>query len=100
MYDLATSDNLWKKRVAIISTLYFIKNNKFKDALKIIKILLQDKHDLIHKANGWMLREVGNRDIKFLESFLDNNIKKIPRTTLRYAIEKFSVKKRLEYLKK
>ena len=95
---MAESKNLWERRISIISTFAFIKNNDFEDAIKISKILLKDKHDLMHKAVGWMLREVGKRDEGLLEEFLQKNYSKIPRTTLRYAIEKFSEKKRKNYL--
>jgi len=98
LYKLAKSKNLWKKRIAIISTFTFIKNNKLNDTLKISKILLNDRHDLIHKAVGWMLRELGKRDQKAEEDFLNKYIKKIPRTMLRYAIEKFPESKRKIYL--
>ena len=84
----------------MISTYEFIKNDKFEDALRISKILLGDSHDLIHKAVGWILREIGNRNKKILEDFLKKHYKKIPRTMLRYAIEKFPEKKRKEYMKK
>ena len=99
IYKLAKSDNLWEKRISIISTFAFIKNNQFQDALKISKLLLEDKHDLIHKAVGWMLREIGKRDLQLLEKFLKENYSIISRTTLRYAIEKFSKFKRQAYLK-
>jgi len=99
LYDFARSDNLWKKRIAIISTFWFIRNNDSKDTLKISEILLNDKHDLIHKAVGWALREVGKKDLKVEEEFLKKHYKKMPRTMLRYAIEKFEEKKRLRYLK-
>jgi len=99
LYKLAKSRDLWSRRVAIISTFSFIRENDFKDCLKISEILLDDKEDLIHKAIGWMLREVGNRDLKIEEDFLKKHYKKIPRTTLRYAIEKFEEDKRQEYLK-
>jgi 3-methyladenine DNA glycosylase AlkD len=98
LYSLANSNNLWEKRIAIISTYYFIKNNDFTDTLKISKILLKDEHDLIHKAVGWMRREVGKRDLKTQEDFMNKNHKKMSRTTLRYAIEKFSPNKRKYYL--
>jgi len=96
----ANSKHLWTKRIAIVSTHYFIKKNNFKNTLKIAKILLSDNHDLIHKAIGWMLREVGKKDEKVLKKFLDENIKKMPRTTLRYAIERFFEKQRKQYLNK
>ncbi len=99
LYNLANSKNLWKKRISIISTHTFIKNNEFKDTLKISKILLKDNHDLIHKAVGWMLREVGKKDMKKLEGFLQKHYKDIPRTTLRYSIEKFPERKQKKYLK-
>ena len=97
---LARSNNLWKKRVAIISTWTFIKNNEFNETLKISKILITDKHDLIHKAVGWMLREVGKKNQKIEEKFLKKHYLKIPRTMLRYAIERFDENKRKFYLKK
>lgn len=100
LYKLAKSKNLWERRIAIVSTYAFIKNNQFEDTIKISEILLQDKHDLIHKAVGWMLREVGKRDEKVLEDFLEENIGKIPRTALRYAIERFDEKKRKYFLDK
>jgi len=100
LFHLARSKNLWQKRIAIIATHEFIKNNKFTDTLKISQLLLKDQHDLIHKAVGWMLREIGKRNQQLLEKFLNGNIHQLPRTTLRYAIEKFPNKKRLSYLKK
>ena len=99
LYKLAKSNNLWEKRIAIISTFYFIKNNQFEDTLKISEILLQDKHDLIHKAVGWMLREIGKRDLEKEENFLKKYYKEMPRTMLRYAIERFEEIKRQDYLK-
>ena len=99
LYKLANSENLWEKRIAIISTAHFISKNKFEDTLKISEILLKDKHDLIHKAVGWMLREVGKRDLETEEQFLRKHYKDMPRTMLRYAIEKFEETKRQAYLK-
>ncbi len=99
LYKLAKSKNIWDKRIAILSTFRFIKENQFEDALNICEILLNDNHDLIHKAVGWMLREIGKRNLKTEEKFLLNRYKKMPRTMLRYAIEKFTETKRQAYLK-
>lgn len=99
LYKLAKSKNLWERRIAILSTYAFIKNGQFADTLKISKILLSEEHDLIHKAVGWMLREVGKRDQKILEDFLKNYSQKMPRIMLRYAVEKFSEEKRKFYMK-
>lgn len=99
LYELAKSNNLWERRIAIMSSFHFIKNNDFDDTLAIAEILLDDEHDLIHKAVGWMLREVGNRDLKTEEAFLDRHIHNMPRTMLRYAIEKIPEEKRQYYLK-
>lgn len=101
LIQLARSKNLWEKRIAIITTLAFICRGESKWTFRIARLLLKDKHDLIHKAVGWMLREVGKRvSEKELKNFLDQNIKILPRTMLRYAIEKFPQNTRLEYLKK
>jgi len=99
LYKFATSENLWEKRISVISTFMFIKNKKFTDSFKIAKILMNDKHDLIHKAVGWMLREIGKRNQVEEEKFLKKYYKKMPRTMLRYAIEKFEEEKRIAYLK-
>ncbi len=99
LYKFAVSKNLWQRRISVISTFYFIKNKKYKDSFKLAKILMDDKHDLIHKAVGWMLREVGNRNLFEEEKFLKKYYKKMPRTMLRYAIEKFEENKRIAYLK-
>ena len=98
LYQLAKSNNLWENRIAILSTYTFIKNNQFEDTLSISKILLNHKHDLIHKAVGWMLREIGKKDLQILERFLKQHHKQMPRTMLRYSIEKFSKAKRKVYL--
>jgi 3-methyladenine DNA glycosylase AlkD len=99
LYEFAKNENLWEKRIAIVATFAFIRDGQFGDTLKISKILLKDKHDLIHKAVGWMLREVGKRDRKVLEKFLRENYFGIPRTTLRYAIERFGEEERKRWLK-
>jgi 3-methyladenine DNA glycosylase AlkD len=98
LYDLAGSENLWERRISIMSTFHFIKNNEFTDALKISEILRCDNEDLIHKAVGWMLREIGKRNLTVEENFLKKHYKNMPRTMLRYSIEKFPEEKRLAYL--
>jgi 3-methyladenine DNA glycosylase AlkD len=98
LYQLAKSKSLWERRMATLATFYFIKNNQCADALKIARILLQDKEDLIHKAAGWMLREIGKRDIACAESFLQKHCQVMPRTMLRYAIERFTPSKRRKYM--
>jgi 3-methyladenine DNA glycosylase AlkD len=98
LYRLANSKNLWEKRIAIISTAMFIRENKFEDTLRISEILMQDKHDLIHKAVGWMLREVGKKNEKVEKQFLDKHAKHMPRTMLRYALEKFSENDKKYYM--
>lgn len=98
LYQLAKSSSLWERRIAIIATFYFIRNNKFNTSLHISKILLNDHHDLIHKAVGWMLREIGKRNLAAETQFLDQHASNMPRTMLRYAIERFSKNKRQHYL--
>ena len=98
LYEFAKSNDLWKKRIAVLSTFTFIRENDFKDSLRISEILLNDKHDLIHKAVGWMIREIGKRDIEVEREFLKKHYKKMPRTMLRYAIEKLEEKERKMFL--
>ncbi|MBF0224005.1 MAG: DNA alkylation repair protein [Desulfobacterales bacterium] len=98
LYKLAKSKNLWERRISIIATFYMIKQNEFYDALEISKILKNDKEDLIHKAVGWMLREIGKRNISVEKVFLEKYYKELPRTMLRYAIEKFPENERKMYL--
>ena len=100
LYDLAESGHLWSERVAVVSTMEFIRNGQFADIFKLSERFLAHTHDLMHKACGWMLREVGKRDELALEEFLDEHLPKMPRTMLRYAIEKMEEKKRLGYLKR
>jgi len=100
LLQLAHSDNLWDRRIAIVATWHFIRNNSFEATCSIAHILLHDKHDLIHKACGWMLREMGKKDINALKTFLDNYAQSMPRTMLRYAIEKLSLEEKNYYGKK
>ncbi|MBI5592592.1 MAG: DNA alkylation repair protein [Deltaproteobacteria bacterium] len=99
LYQLARSRSLWERRIAILATFHFIKQGKFDETLGIAEILLTDKQDLIHKAVGWMLRETGKRDMQREEAFLGAHYRQMPRTMLRYAIEKFPKDKRQGYLK-
>ena len=99
LFEFSHSENLWIRRISIVSTFTFIKNNEFNTTLEIAKLLLNDNHDLIHKALGWMLREIYKRDERIIKRFLRQNYAKIPRTTLRYAIERMDKEERLLYLK-
>lgn len=99
LLEFAQSDNLWKRRIAIVATWFFIRKNLLDWTFKIAKQLLNDTHDLIHKAVGWMLREAGKKDALQLITFLDQHASQMPRTMLRYAIEKFPEDQRKKYLK-
>jgi 3-methyladenine DNA glycosylase AlkD len=99
LYNFAHSNNLWEKRIAIISTFAFIKNLEFDDTLKIADILLNDTHDLIHKAVGWAIRNVGNKNKQRMLEYLQPRYKQMPRTMLRYAIEKLDEDLRQKFLK-
>ena len=99
LYKLAKG-HLWERRISMLATFAFIDNKEFDDAIKIAKILLNDKHDLIHKAVGWGLREIGKKDEKVLLKFLDEHYKKMPRTMLRYSLERLNDSKRKYYMKK
>lgn len=99
LYELAHSGQLWDQRIAVISTFYFIDHDDFSDSLKIAEKLLQHPHDIIQKAVGWMIREIGNRDYYTALQFLRQHYKNMPRTMLRYAIEKFEPETRHGFLK-
>jgi 3-methyladenine DNA glycosylase AlkD len=98
LYKLAQSSSLWEQRIAIVSTIIFIRNNEFIDTLALSEQLLPHPHDLIHKAVGWMLREVGKRDRETLTNFIERNSSKMSRTTLRYAIEHYPENERQYFL--
>ena len=99
LLEFSQSENLWVRRISIVSTFAFIKNNEFNKTLEIAKLLLNDDQDLIHKAAGWMLREIYKRDKRIIKRFLRQNYVLIPRTTLRYAIERMDKEERFLYLK-
>lgn len=99
LYQLAHSDSLWERRIAMIATFHFIKQGELDESLQLAEHLLQDNHDLIHKAVGWVLREVGKRDRDAEEVFLRKHYRQMPRTMLRYAIERFPERRRQDYLK-
>ena len=98
LLDLARSEIMWNRRVAMVATWQFIRNNQFEWTVKIAEILLNDTHDLIHKATGWMLREAGKRDVQVLLSFLNTHAAHMPRTMLRYAIEKLPESMRVGFM--
>lgn len=98
LYDFSDSEDIWQRRIAIISTYHFIRNNDFTDSLKLSERLLNDPHDLIHKAVGWMLREIGKKNQSIEAAFLDKYASRMPRTMLRYALERFPADSRKSYM--
>jgi 3-methyladenine DNA glycosylase AlkD len=100
LYTLAKSKSLWEQRIAIVATQHFVRHGRFAETLAVSELLLGDTEDLIHKATGWTLREVGKKDRAVLEGFLDRHATAVPRTTLRYAIERFPPERRWAYLQK
>lgn len=98
LYELVASGHLWRQRVAVLATFAFIRAGQFRDTLRLAELLRDHPHDLIHKAVGWMLREVGKRDLATEERFLDRHAARMPRTMLRYAIERFEPERRRSYL--
>ena len=98
--QLAISSNLWERRIAIVSTMAFIRNNDLAETFHIAEMLLQDKHDLIHKAVGWLIREAGKRNVQRLSQFLDQHAVNMPKTMVRYAVEKLSTPQQRKYLNK
>lgn len=98
LYELVKSSYLWERRIAVVATLWFIKNLQLSDTLQLAEMLLEDKEDLIHKAVGWTLREVGKQDKQVLINFLKKHHKVMPRVMLRYSLEKFSKDERTKYM--
>ncbi len=99
LFEYCRGGDLWERRIAVLSTFYFIKQGSFGVSLELVELLLNDRRDLINKACGWMLREIGKKDLKTEEGFLKKHYRTMPRTMLRYAIEKFPEEKRRNYLK-
>lgn len=100
LYRLAESESMWEQRIAMVATMSLIRNHDFEDALRLSEKFLTHRHDLMHKASGWMLREVGKKDEQTLTDFLDKHYLKMPRTMLRYAIEKLNPEQKAYYMKK
>lgn len=98
LYDLAADALLWNRRIAVVSTLTFIRHREFEDTLKLVEMLMSDNESLMHKAMGWMLREMGKRDERALTSFLDKRAAYLPRTALRYSLERLSEEQRRHYM--
>jgi len=98
LYKLVKSESLWERRIAVMATFHFIRNDDYADTLALSELLLEDQEDLIHKVSGWMLREVGKRDVGALYGFLDQHAAVMPRTMLRYSIEKLADQKRKHYM--
>jgi 3-methyladenine DNA glycosylase AlkD len=98
LYNWAKSKNVWERRISLLATFAFIKKNQYEEILKLSEYFLGDTHDLIHKASGWMLREVGKRNKQTLTYFLETFFQRMPRTMLRYALEKYSPEERKKYL--
>lgn len=98
LFELARSPDVWKRRIAVLSAFRFIRRNEFAEILRLAEMLLQDRHDLIHKAVGWMLREAGKRDVAILRGFLEKHAARMPRAMLRYAIEKLPAAERRQWL--
>lgn len=99
LYNMARTGHMWEQRIAMVSTMNWVRSGKYEDCLRIADILLHHEHDLIHKAVGWLLREVGKRNEPLLKDYLRTRYSGMPRTTLRYAIEKFSPEERAKYIK-
>jgi 3-methyladenine DNA glycosylase AlkD len=100
LFAWARSAGLWKRRIAVLATFHYIRQRRFGESLRLARMLLDDPEDLIHKATGWMLREIGKRDVRVLEAFLRRHVRRMPRTMLRYAIERLPERKRREYMRK
>ena len=98
LFELARSPDIWKRRIAVLAAFRFIRRKEFAEILRLAEMLLQDRHDLIHKAVGWMLREAGKRDVAILRGFLEKHAARMPRTMLRYAIEKLPAAERRRWL--
>lgn len=98
LYAMARDGSMWRRRIAVVSTLWFVRHGQFDDALNLCALLLGDREDLMHKACGWVLREVGKRDKGRLVGFLCEHLRELPRTTLRYAIERFTKEERMDWM--